>query len=250
MNSYKLLIAYDGTNYHGWQWQENAISVDNVLRDTFLRTFKQQEMHLVGASRTDAGVHAQGQVVRLGTHLSLDAQKLMHVLNNALPNDILITDCVQTDIEKRFHPQHDIKTKVYTYRFFLKRPDPMVQRYGYFVDYPVDTQKLVQALMVFVGTHDFRAFSKEPQEKNTIRTVESITVTPCEKMGGYSIVITGKSFLRHMIRRIVGAAFEIARRHNRSCHELKQLLLIPRTIQNLPTAPAKGLCLQSITYQE
>lgn len=250
MNSYKLIIAYDGTSYHGWQWQENAVSVDNVLRETFLKTFKQTEMHIVGASRTDAGVHAQGQVVRLGTHLSIDPQKLMYVFNNALPGEIVITECTRIDQESRFHPQHDIKTKVYTYRFFLKRPEPMVQRYGYFVEYPIDTQKLVQALTVFVGTHDFRAFSKELKEKNTQRTVESVTVTPCDKFGGYTITFTGKSFLRHMIRRMVGAAFEVARRPHRSCQELKQLLFVPQNIQNLPTAPAKGLCLESITYKQ
>lgn len=250
MNSYKLVIAYDGTNYHGWQWQENAISIDNVLRDTFLRVFKQEKMHLVGASRTDAGVHAQGQAVRLGTLLTIDPQKLMYVFNNSLPDDIVITECTRVDQESRFHPQHNIKTKVYKYRFFLKRPEPMVQRYGYFVEYPIDTQKLVQALTIFVGTHDFRAFSKELQEKNTLRTIESITVMPSDKFGGYTITVTGKSFLRHMIRRIVGAAFEIARRPNRSCQELKQLLFVPQNIQNLPTAPAKGLCLESITYQQ
>lgn len=250
MNSYKLIIAYDGTNYHGWQWQDNAISVDNVLRETFLKAFKQTEMHIVGASRTDAGVHAKGQVVRLGTHLSIDPQKLMYVFNNALPDDILITHCERVDEASRFHPQHDIETKMYTYRFFLHRPEPMVQRYGYFVEYPIDTHKLIQALTIFLGTHDFRAFSKELKEKNTQRTIESVTVGPCEKFGGYIITFTGKSFLRHMIRRMVGAAFEIARRPNRSCQELKQLLFAPRVVQNLPTAPAKGLCLESITYKK
>ncbi len=250
MNSYKLIVAYDGTSYHGWQWQDNAISIDNVLRETFLKTFKQTEMHIVGASRTDAGVHAQGQVVRLGTLLSIDPQKLMYVFNNALPGEIVITECTRVDPGSRFHPQHDIGIKTYTYRFFLKRPEPMVQRYGHFVEYPIDTQKLVQALTVFVGTHDFRAFSKELKEKDTQRTVESVTVTPCRKFGGYTITFTGKSFLRHMIRRMVGAAFEVARRPNRSCQELKQLLFVPRTTENLPTAPAKGLCLESITYKQ
>jgi tRNA pseudouridine38-40 synthase len=249
MNSYKLIISYDGTDYHGWQWQENAITVDSVIRKTFLRAFKQEDMHIVGSSRTDAGVHAQGQVIRLGTRMDIDPQKLMYVLNNSLPDDIVITDCSRVDAESRFHPQHDILRKVYAYRFYLKRPSPMLQRYGCFIDYPIDTHKLVQALTVFVGTYDFRAFSKELEEKNTTRTIESITVTSCEKTGAHTITVTGKSFLRHMIRRIVGAAFEIARRPDRSCQELKQLLIVPGLIKNLPTAPAKGLCLESITYQ-
>ncbi|MFT6765478.1 MAG: tRNA pseudouridine38-40 synthase [Alteromonas naphthalenivorans] len=249
MNSYKLVIAYDGTDYHGWQWQDNAVTVDSILRKTFLRTFKQTEMHIVGASRTDAGVHAQGQVVRIGTHMDIDPQKLMYVFNNALSDDIIITECSRIDLESRFHPQHDIAKKIYTYRFYLKRPGPMKQRYGCFIGYPIDTYKLVQALTVFVGTHDFRAFSKELEAKNTVRTIDGITVTSCKTTGAHIITVIGKSFLRHMIRRIVGAAFEIARKPNRSCQELKQLLLIPQLVKNLPTAPAKGLCLESITYQ-
>lgn len=249
MNSYKLIISYDGTDYHGWQWQDNAVTVDNVMRDTFLKAFQQKEMHLVGASRTDAGVHASGQVLRLGTHLDLEPQRLKYVLNNALPDTILINQCERIEKESRFHPQHDIEKKVYTYRLFFNRPVPMVQRYGYFVEYPIDTQKLVTALTMFVGTHDFRAFSKEVDKKDTVRTVESITMAPCKITDGYIITVTGKSFLRYMIRRIVGAALEVARRPERSSQELKQLLIAPRIVQNLPTAPAKGLCLESITYR-
>jgi tRNA pseudouridine38-40 synthase len=249
MNSYKLVIAYDGTRYHGWQWQENSISVDSVIRDTFLKAFRQERMHLVGASRTDAGVHADGQVIRLGTLLDLDPEKLRYVLNMALPDDIVVRECERIAEESSFHPQHNIQRKTYVYRFFLKRPAPMVQRYGYFVPCKIDTYKLANALSVFVGTHDFRAFSKEDLNKDTTRTIESVSLAPCDQTGGYKISITGTSFLRHMIRRIVGASFEIAKRPNRSCSELKQLLLVPSSVsKNLSTAPAKGLCLESITY--
>ena len=249
MNSYKLVVAYDGTGYHGWQWQDNAITIDTVLRETFLRVFKQKEMHLVGASRTDAGVHANSQVVRLGTKITIDPQKLMFVLNNSLPDDIVINSCEYIEAESRFHPQHDIIRKTYVYRFFLKRPKPIDQRYGHFIGYSIDAHKLAQVLTFFVGTHDFRAFSKELPEKNTIRTIEGIALAPCRKTDGYEITFTGKSFLRHMIRRIVGAAFEIARRPERSCQEIKQLLLVPSLSKNLPTAPAKGLCLEAILYK-
>lgn len=249
MNSYKLVIAYDGTAYHGWQWQDGQLTVDEVIRTTFLRIFSQEHLYIVGASRTDAGVHASGQVVRIGTVLDLDPEKIKEVLNDVLPSDILIKSCER--VERAFHPQHNIKNKTYTYRFFLNRPSPMVQRYGYFVAYPIDTFKLAQALSLFVGTYDFRAFSKECSEKNTIKTIENISMEPCQITGGYKITVTGVSFLRHMIRRIVGASFEIAKRPDRSCHELKQLLLNPlQKAKNLPTAPAKGLCLESILYKE
>lgn len=249
MNSYKLVVAYDGTAYHGWQWQDGQLTVDEVIRKTFLRIFRQEHLYIVGASRTDAGVHANGQVVRIGTVLDLDPAKMQEVLNDALPDDVVIQSCER--IERAFHPQHNIKNKTYTYRFFLKRPSPMVQRYGYFIPYPIDTYKLAQALSMFVGTYDFRAFSKESSEKDTVKTIESIFMAPCQTTGGYKITVTGTSFLRHMIRRIVGASFEIAKRPERSCQELKKLLLNPaQKPNNLPTAPAKGLCLESIVYDE
>jgi tRNA pseudouridine38-40 synthase len=247
MYSYKLIVAYDGTGYHGWQWQDDCISIDQVIRKTFLRVFRQKTMHIVGASRTDAGVHAQGQVVRIGTELALDPEKLKEALNRALPSDIVIKDCCLA--QENFHPQHMITKKTYVYRFFLKRPLPIVQRYGTFISYKIDTHKLAHALATFVGTYDFRSFSKELPDKNTIRTITSIELMPCDQTGGYKIIVVGKSFLRHMIRRIVGAAFEVARQPKRSVNELKQLLLAQsQSIKNLPTAPAKGLCLESIVY--
>ena len=172
----------------------------------------------------------------------------MYVLNNALPDDILVKNCERVTPGSQFHPQHGILKKTYVYRFFLQRSDPMMQRYGHVLERKIDMHILGQALSLFAGTHDFRAFSKEPHDKNTVRTIEAIMLMPCQKLGGYKIVIEGKSFLRHMIRRIVGAAFEIASRPDRSCNELKRLLLIPKLPKNLPTAPAKGLCLESIAY--
>ena len=251
MHSYKLTVAYEGTQYYGWQWQVNQISVDRVIRESFLRAFSQDSMYLVGSSRTDAGVHAHGQVIRIGTEIDINSEKLKSVLNRTLPPTIVIRDCEKISPLSRFHPQHNIKNKVYIYRFFLKRPLPIVQNYGFFIEQNIDTHKLGEALSLFVGTHDFEGFSKELSDKNTTRTIESIALAPCEVTGGYKITIVGKSFLRHMIRRIVGASIEIAKKKNRSLSELKKLLLNPRLQnKNLPTAPAKGLCLESITYTE
>ena len=107
MQSYKLIVSYDGTDYCGWQWQPQGNSIMNVMRDTFLLTFKQEELLLVGASRTDSGVHSDGQTVRIRTKFStICVDKMMYVWNNALPDDIVIRSLEK--IDDHFHPQHDI----------------------------------------------------------------------------------------------------------------------------------------------
>lgn len=247
MQSYKVTVAYDGTDYHGWQWQPRERSIDRVLRETFLGAFHQDELFLVGASRTDAGVHAEGQVFRLRTALRLDPLKILKVWNNALPSDILIKELKKVD--ERFHPQHGVVRKTYEYRFFMERPGVMQQRFGSYVPYAVAMDKLAQALAIFVGTHDFRAFCKEDESKDTVRTIETISLGFCARTGACKITVVGKSFLRYMIRRIVGAALTAACKSTISLKDLKLALCEKRLFQVLPTAPARGLCLKKIEYQ-
>ncbi len=247
MVTYKLTVAYDGTDYHGWQWQPQKRSIDRVIRETFLAAFHQKELYLVGASRTDAGVHAQGQVVRVITHLDLTPEKLMLVLNKALPDDIVITDAVK--IGDTFHPQHRVMEKTYEYRFFTKQPEPLVQRFGAYIPHRVDMEKLGRCLSVFVGTHDFQLFCKEEPEKDTTRTINSISLGPCTQTGAVKITVKGPSFLRYMIRRIVGAALTAATKTTVTHHDLKQALIHKKQTKVLPTANAKGLCLKKIEYQ-
>lgn len=243
---YKLTITYDGTDYHGWQWQDNAHSVERVLKDTFLLVFHQKEVFFVGASRTDAGVHANGQVVRLKTTLGMNQDKMIEVWNNALPGDIVITHCESVD--DTFHPQHGVAQKTYQYRVFTKRPSVQVQRFGHYFQYPLDYKKLADCLTVFVGTHDFKAFCKEDADKETVRTIDAIAFKPEPEQHSFVIEIVGKSFLRYMIRRIVGACLTAASLPSLKKEDLVSALRIKKTTKVLPTAPAKGLCLQKIEY--
>lgn len=246
MQSYKLTIAYDGTDYYGWQWQTEGKTVERVIREAFLSAFHQKEVFFVGASRTDAGVHAQGQVARLRTIVKVAPEKLALVLNNALPDDIVIKEV--SLIDEQFHPQHNVLSKTYEYLFFTQRPDPEVQRFGWYVPFALDGQKLARCLALFTGTHDFRAFCKEEQDKDTVRTIDTIALSKCEKTGGYRITIQGKSFLRFMIRRIVGAALTAATKITIRENDLKRTLLEKKLLKVLPTAPAKGLSLKKIDY--
>lgn len=248
MNIYKLTIAYDGTDYFGWQWQPDRVSVNQILLDSFKKLFKQDTLYLVGASRTDAGVHAQGQVVRIKTHITtIDSQKMKKIWNDVLPPSIMITSIEQVD--DQFHPQHNIVKKVYEYTFFLERPYPKYQRFGCFFYKKIDGIKLSKALSLFVGTHDFRMFCKEESDKNTIRTVDTISLVHCKETGGYKIIVEGSSFLRHMIRRIVGAALYVASNEYVTEKVIIDALLQKKGAKILPKAVAKGLCLKSIEYK-
>lgn len=246
MQYYKLTIAYDGTDYHGWQWQDSVVTVDQIVRSTIMRIFKQEKIYFLGCSRTDAGVHAQGQVARLILDIPfLEPEKIKKLLNNALPLSLSIK---QVDHKpSTFHPHHDIEYKIYSYTIYTQRPSPEQARFGWYVWHHIDRDLLLQAAKRFIGTHDFQFFSKEV-EKDTIKTVDSII---CEENNRGTIVITvrGKTFLRYMIRKIVGAMIMVAT-GKLTALVIEELLKGKKYQSTLVTAPASGLCLEYIQYRE
>ena len=248
MAVYKLIVAYDGTDYKGWQQQKKGQkTISGALRDTFCLIFHQKYVSVTGASRTDAGVHAHGQVVRIITELNLAPEKLLYALNRALPEGICVRSCQK--VHENFHPQHQVFLKIYTYRFFLEQQLPCYDRYGYYIRRKFNLQACKQALAVFVGTHDFKLFCSEETDRSTVKTINEIIITPGKLSGEYVVIIKGQSFLRYMIRRIIGAAFALAIDSVRSSEELKALLADTSLVaKNLPVAPAKGLCLEEIEY--
>lgn len=245
MNTYKLIIAYDGTDYLGWQEQAEGATIVGTLNKAFKTVFR-HECTISGASRTDAGVHALGQVARLQTMLPLPAERLQEALNNCLPGDIVIRSATLAAAD--YNPLDNVLEKTYHYHVFTERPLPMAQRYGWYYDYPLDIDKLSDCLQVFVGTHDFRSFCTGYDMKSTIRTINSISVSWNGSLGAYRITVRGPGFLRYMIRRIVGAGIEVASRKNYSANTLKQALMRKDPHQLLPCAPAKGLTLHEIAY--
>ena len=247
MKSYKLIVAYDGSDYFGWQDQPEKASVAGALNNAFATVFK-KEIKVLGASRTDAGVHALGQVVRIKTDLAITPERLKWAWNNALPADISIRS-VQL-AQESFNPFCDVSQKIYYYHFFLERPFPLVQRYGCYYPYKVDMDLLQQALQFFVGTHDFCSFkSSEDTRANTIRTIDSISLEYIKRYNVYRITVTGQKFLRHMIRRIVGASLSVASQRGNTLEFLKQIMDACDPRHTLPNAPAKGLMLYKIMYK-
>ena len=246
MAVYKMVVAYDGTAYHGWQRQPEDISVVQVLENSFLRVFK-QKISISGASRTDAGVHALGQVASFTLDMKIAPETLKFAWNNDLPHDVLIMSiAIAAD---NFNPRHAVVSKTYHYSFFTDRPLPFVQQYGWYFSRPVDLDVLQLALQKFVGTHDFRSFCTGYDMHSTIRTIHSIHLEYDEKMHAHKIVVKGPGFLRYMIRRIVGAALAVASKDEFCCEDISIALAKKDPAQVLPNSPAKGLLLYEIEYE-
>jgi tRNA pseudouridine38-40 synthase len=247
MPTYRLLMAYDGTAYNGWQKQPRLPSIEGTLETIFRRTFK-AELAILGASRTDAGVHALGQVVRIQTELVLEPDKLAFALNNSLPEDIMVRAAAL--VEDDYSPHVGVAQKTYYYHIFTKKPLPYAARYGWYYPRAIDEQLLRQALAEFVGTHDFRSFCcAEDTREDMVRTIESIELSYFKRFNAYRVTVRGEKFLRHMIRRIVGAAVTVATTDTRyTLADLKKVLHNKNPHHTLPNAPGKGLVLARIIY--
>ena len=249
-NVYKIIISYDGTDFHGWQEQPIAISIQSCLKKSFESAFK-CKVSILGASRTDAGVHALGQVARVRTTLDLPPETIIEVWNRQLPKSIFIRsiDKVSDD----FHPLYNVAQKTYYYHLFLKQPLPFVARFGWhfkFID-SVDFDKFERAVGLYIGKHDFASFCKQDkgEERTTIREVYKISLKRISKFNVVRVEITVKSFLRFQIRRMIGYALDVARRKDLPISFLKDMLDNPNPNQSLTKAEGGGLCLRKVVYK-
>ncbi len=184
---YKLIIAYDGTDFYGWQEQAHHKTVAQELKNSFLKTFG-APIAILGASRTDAGVHALGQVALIRTKRDLNAEKMRTAWNNVLPKEIIIRSIEK--VTGSFHPWYNVSQKSYYYHLFMQKPLPFIARYGWYYPYAIDFEKLKRAISFFVGTHDFRSFTAgDDAHINTIRTVDTIICAPLKRFGIYRIEV-------------------------------------------------------------
>ena len=244
---YTLLIAYDGLDYHGWQTQPDRSTIAATLSATFQSVFH-KDVLIQGASRTDAGVHALGQVAQATTELEIDPLIIKKAWNARLPRDIHIRAAKHSP--ENFYPLANVRRKLYYYHFFLERPLPIVSRYGVLCKSPVDFDRLRKSLDIFVGTHDFRSFCTGDEQENTIRTIESIEIAYVKRIKAYRIIFAGHSFLRYMIRRIAGAALDCAMNPHILPIHLAQALEERNEQQHFTTAKPNGLLLRKIEYTD
>jgi tRNA pseudouridine38-40 synthase len=247
MKKFKAVIAYDGTDYHGWQSQKDKRTISQTIEKQYYLIFGQQ-IKLLGASRTDSGVHAAGQIAVFSCSTNLQPNKLVSILNNSLPPDIKIRS--MKTCPDNFNPLQGVKEKVYLYHLFKRKPLPFFARFGWhfkFID-QVDFSIFNNAMCCFVGSHDFKSFCKSEPGLSTTRTIDSIKIEKLDKLEVIRIKIIGKGFLRHQIRRIIGASLDVARRKELSIQQLKKQLESPRDQQAFTKAEGCGLCLWKISY--
>lgn len=243
---YKIIVAYDGTGYAGWQRQLGERTITGDLEKAYRAVFG-HDIKLLGASRTDAGVHARGQVAAFETPLHIDLRKKLLAWNGKLPAGITIRSIEHC--ASHFNPRYHVAEKIYHYNFFLEHPLPFYERYGWHVRHKVDLEKLKECLQVFVGKHDFSSFATLDGTKNPVRTIHEITLSFDEVTRMHTITIKGPTFLRFMIRRIVGACIDTASRSDGSADFLARVLTEKNPRQRLFCAPAQGLILDSIRYK-
>jgi len=255
MNRYKIIVAYDGTDFHGWQVQPSDITVASTLQKSFEIAFNRQ-VSIVGASRTDSGVHALGQTALCVSDLAIDVERIKLAWNNSLPNSILIRSLEKVSAD--FHVFAHVVSKTYYYHLFYKHPLPFVARYGWFwkfIEY-VDFEKFVCAMDCFVGEHDFRSFCKSVErcagedDNQTVRTIDSISIERYQRFGMIRVIITSKGFLRYQIRRMIGAALDVARKPNVPTDFITYELENPSDQQEFTRAEGCGLCLRKIVYKK
>jgi len=252
MPHFKLLIAYDGTDFHGWQMQEGIVTISSVLQNAFHDAFK-KDIQILGASRTDAGVHAAGQVASFTVDLdvNLDPTTWALVWNRRLPPAINVVNIEQVPI--RFNPCLNVVEKIYHYNLFRTRPSPFLARFGWwckFIDY-VDFDKFAKGLSFYVGEHDFRSFCKiESEDISSVRKIHAINLEKIPSLNAVRIVVKGPSFLHFQIRRMIGYALDIARQPNISIDFIQHMLKNPNPQQTLIKAEASGLCLRKIIYHD
>ena len=240
----RLTVAYDGTNYHGWQIQNNGITIESEL-NRCLTDLLQEPVEVIGASRTDSGVHALGNIAVFDTTSRMPAEKISYALNQRLPEDIRIQ--LSEEVEPDFHPRYCDSEKTYEYRILNRRfPVPTERLYSYFYHYKLDVDKMKEATSYLIGRHDFASFcGSGAQVKTTIRTVTSMDVWRDGDM--VTIRISGTGFLYNMVRIISGTLIEIGNGQYPPERMDKILKACDRGAAG-PTAPAQGLTLMGIEF--
>lgn len=246
MKRIKLVTAYDGTNYHGSQIQNNGETIEGVLSEE-LSSLLKEEIHLIGASRTDAGVHARGNVFVFDTESRIPPEKFTYALNARLPEDVRVQD--SCEVPPEFHPRHQDTVKTYEYKILNRKlPLPEYRLYAHFTYETLDLDKMREACRHFIGEHDFASFcAAGSQVESTVREIYDLHV---QKTGDLlTISVTGNGFLYNMVRILAGTLLKVGSGQIQP-EDIPGILRAKDRKAAGPTAPAKGLTLMEIRYPE
>lgn len=244
MKRVRLIVSYDGTNYCGWQIQNNGITVEEVLNHA-LTDLCREEIAVIGASRTDSGVHALGNVAVFDTNSRIPGEKFSFALNQRLPDDIRIQR--SDEVADDWHPRFQDTVKTYEYCFLNRRiPDPMRRLYSYFIYYPMDVENMQKAADYLIGEHDFKSFcTPRTQVRSTVRTIYDLMLT--KEGDEIRMRITGNGFLYNMVRIIAGTLARVGTGLY-TPERVKEILEAKDRNVSGPKAPPQGLTLISIAY--
>ncbi len=243
MPSFRITVAYDGTDFVGWQRQANGVSIQGLIEDA-LGKLEGRAVAVAGAGRTDSGVHALGQVAAFTLERAMPAEAVLRALNAHLPDAIRIMSAAEAPAS--FHPRFAAHSKTYRYRILnTDVASPFERRYAWHVPGVLDVEAMSAAARLLEGEHDFAAFQASGSDvASTVRAVLSSRMTMGELL---AYEVTGGGFLRHMIRTIVGTLVEIGR-GRRPAESMAHLLVLRDRAQAGPTAPAAGLFLVAVDY--
>lgn len=244
MRNLRLTLQYDGTRYSGFQRQRDVPTIQAVLEDRLSEQMRER-IRVTGASRTDAGVHAMGQVVNFVSEMTIPIERLCAAANSVLPDDIVVCDAAEASAE--FHARFDARGKVYRYAIWNGPTcPPMVRRYAWHYARPLDLEAIRKSARDLPGTHDFASFALAGSDPGS--TVRDLTRLVCWRRGSLVLLtIEGSGFLRGMCRGIVGTLVEIGRGKESPGFAAAVLGAKDRGVAG-PTAPAQGLSLMRVKY--
>lgn len=244
MARYKLTVCYDGSDYYGFQRQNNLPTVQQKLEEALSTRF-QQQIVVHPSGRTDAGVHAIAQVVHFDVEQDIKTSSFGYSINTLLPKDIAVTSCEK--VSREFHAQFGAKRKTYLYKICLcKIHSPLKRKYFHICFYDIDIAKMQDACKYFVGQHDFRAFMLANDEKeNTVRTIYSLSV---EQFGDeVHIRVCGNGFLHNMVRIIAGTLVDVGRGRI-APQDISKIIASKKHVGTGKTLDPQGLYLESVEY--
>lgn len=244
MKRVMLVVAYDGTGYHGWQAQPGHTTIEGVLNEK-LSALLEEEIIVIGASRTDAGVHSYGNVAVFDTNSRIPAEKLSYALNQRLPGDIVVQR--SCEVAPDFHPRHCESRKTYEYRIWNSTfPMPARRLDTYFYHRSLDTEVMQRAADFLVGEYDFKSFcASGTAVKTTVRRIYSLSVERQKEL--ITIRVCGNGFLYNMVRILAGTLIQVGS-GERQPEEMADILAAKDRSAAGPTAPAHGLTMIGIKF--
>lgn len=241
----KLTISYDGSRYFGWEHQPNTELTIQGKIESVLSLMVGNPVEVLGAGRTDAGVHAKAMTANVFLDTDMTEEQIMTYMNRYLPDDIGITDVVFAS--ERFHARYNAAGKTYRYTCYYGKTKPVFDRkYVYCLDKHPDMEAMKKAAEILMGEHDFASFCSNPRmKKSTVRIVDKIEIE--EKRGYIYFTYHGTGFLQHMVRILTGTLLEVGF-HMRTPENMRELLTVKDRKLAGATAPAQGLCLIEVDY--